>query len=243
MNYLILENMSLEKLQHKLIEKIYNITIESNDDIVKNEKERALEIINKLKDHINDDIEINDNLKMTVLDCIIRCDSQGNARLNNRSLIDLEKAVKKIGGKTSQELGREQNVEELQDIDIERIRSYLENVIQLNETYIGLAEQIESSVERQRKLCEDLKKYTQIPTDQKVLLCLMLGVLGTVIGVGLADTFGNNIVVGGVLGASVGVLIAGTFLWWLSKKNSASTNLDKTTIEQHTQGTEPTLSA
>ncbi|MGY5878471.1 hypothetical protein [Wolbachia endosymbiont of Nasonia giraulti] len=68
-------------------------------------KERALEIIGILKDHINDDIEMN-NLRMTILDCIILCDSQDNVRLNNRSLLDLEDAVKSIGGKTSQELGR-----------------------------------------------------------------------------------------------------------------------------------------
>ncbi|WP_254229694.1 hypothetical protein [Wolbachia pipientis] len=50
-------------------------------------KERALEIISILKDHINDDIEMN-NLRMTILDYIVFCDSQDNVRLNNRSLLE-----------------------------------------------------------------------------------------------------------------------------------------------------------
>ncbi|MFL3876344.1 hypothetical protein [Wolbachia endosymbiont of Trichogramma kaykai] len=84
---------------------IFLILAPINAEEEKDMKERALKIIDELKDHINDDIEMSD-LRMTILDYIILCDSEDNVRLNNRSLLDLEDAVKSIGGKTSQELGR-----------------------------------------------------------------------------------------------------------------------------------------
>ncbi|WP_250120373.1 MULTISPECIES: hypothetical protein [Wolbachia] len=97
--------MDLKNLQQELLGIIFLILAPINAEEEKDMKERALKIIDELKDHINDDIEMSD-LRMTILDYIILCDSQDNVRLNNRSLLDLEDAVKSIGGKTSQELGR-----------------------------------------------------------------------------------------------------------------------------------------
>ncbi|OAB80960.1 hypothetical protein WSTR_05000 [Wolbachia endosymbiont of Laodelphax striatellus] len=95
----------LKKLQQELLGIIFLILAPDSAEEEKDMKDQALEIIGILKDHINDDIEMN-NLRMTILDWIIFCDSQDNVRLNNRSLLDLEDAVKSIGGKTSQELGK-----------------------------------------------------------------------------------------------------------------------------------------
>jgi len=97
--------MDLKNLQQEFLGIIFLILAPTNVEEEKDMKERALKIIDELKDHINDDIEMN-NLRMTILDWIIFCDSQDNVRLNNRSLLDLEDAVKSIGGKTSQELGK-----------------------------------------------------------------------------------------------------------------------------------------
>lgn len=98
--------MDLENLQQELLEIILLITAESSEEEVRDMQDRALKIIDELRDHINDDIEVNNNLRMIILDCIIFCDSHDGIRLNNRSLLDLEDAVKSIGGKTSQELGQ-----------------------------------------------------------------------------------------------------------------------------------------
>lgn len=91
--------MSLKELQEELIDIISTIIIESDDKKVNTEQKRASEIISKLKDHINDKIEKN-NMRMTILDWIIFCDSQDGKRLNNRSLLELEKTVKSIGEKS-----------------------------------------------------------------------------------------------------------------------------------------------
>lgn len=86
--------MNVQELQKALVEIILNIPTEDNDEDINATQGKALEIIEQLKDNINDKIEINSNLKITILDLIIRLDSQGNARLNNSSLLLLEDAVK-----------------------------------------------------------------------------------------------------------------------------------------------------
>ncbi|MFT4327024.1 MAG: hypothetical protein AB3P07_00005 [Wolbachia pipientis] len=102
---IIMDLKKLKNLQQELLGIIFLIPVPDSAEEEKDMKDRALKIIDELKDHINDDIEMN-NLKMSILDLIIFCDSQDNVRLNNRSLLDLEDAVKSIGGKISQELGR-----------------------------------------------------------------------------------------------------------------------------------------
>ncbi|MFT4314231.1 MAG: hypothetical protein AB3P11_03945 [Wolbachia pipientis] len=93
----------LKKLQQELLGIIFLILAPASAKEEKDMKDRALKIIDELKDHINDCIEMN-NLRITILDCIVLCDSQDNVRLNNRSLLDLEDAVKSIGGQTLQNL-------------------------------------------------------------------------------------------------------------------------------------------
>ncbi|WP_419247313.1 hypothetical protein ACJZL1_01105 [Wolbachia endosymbiont of Rhagoletis indifferens] len=107
---IIMDLKKLKNLQQDLLGIIFLIVAQASEEEVRDMQDRALKIIDELRDHINDDIEINDNLRMTILDCIVSCDSQNGVRLNNRSLLDLEDAVKSIGGKTSQELGRVREV-------------------------------------------------------------------------------------------------------------------------------------
>lgn len=95
---IIMSLEQLKKLQQDFLGIIFLILAPASAEEERDMKERALEIISILKDHINDDIEMN-NLRMTILDYIVFCDSQDNVRLNNRSLLDLEDAVKSIGGK------------------------------------------------------------------------------------------------------------------------------------------------
>lgn len=94
---IIMDLEQLKKLQQELLGIIFLILAPDSAEEEKDMKDQALEIIGILKDHINDDIEMN-NLRMTILDRIIFCDSQDNVRLNNRSLLDLEDTVKSIGG-------------------------------------------------------------------------------------------------------------------------------------------------
>lgn len=93
--------MNKKELQDRLIE---IMTLICTDD----EKEEALGLINQLKEHINDDIEYGSRIG-TALDLIIFCDTKGYdsgnlTRLNNRVLLELEQAIRGVGGKTSQEL-------------------------------------------------------------------------------------------------------------------------------------------
>ncbi|WP_353284117.1 hypothetical protein [Wolbachia endosymbiont (group A) of Lasioglossum fulvicorne] len=55
--------MSIKELQQKLLAIISSIVIENNDEAIKTNRERALEVINELRDHINNDIGIDDNLR------------------------------------------------------------------------------------------------------------------------------------------------------------------------------------
>lgn len=102
--------MSIQELQQKLLTIISNIIIESDDSSIETMQKEALEVINGLKDHINDEVEYNSQ-KMTVLDYTIFFDTQGYnsnnpTRVNNPALLELERVIRDAGGKTSQELGR-----------------------------------------------------------------------------------------------------------------------------------------
>ncbi|WP_375604172.1 hypothetical protein NOX90_00660 [Wolbachia endosymbiont of Anurida maritima] len=92
--------MNKKELQDRLIE---IMTLICTDD----EKEEELGIINQLKEHINDDIEYGGRIG-TALDLIIFCDTKGygsgnSMRLNNRVLLELEQAIRGVGGKTALE--------------------------------------------------------------------------------------------------------------------------------------------
>nr|WP_245970181.1 hypothetical protein [Wolbachia endosymbiont of Bemisia tabaci] len=90
-------------LQQELLGIVFNILVESEDSTIETMELRAVEIIKKLKEHINDDIEHGtgfDSQKMPILDWIVTCDSQNHVRLNNKSLLKFEKTIKDIGGRS-----------------------------------------------------------------------------------------------------------------------------------------------
>ncbi|WP_143689843.1 hypothetical protein [Wolbachia endosymbiont of Nilaparvata lugens] len=90
-------------LQQELLGIVFNILVESEDSAIEAMETRAVEIIKKLKEHINDDIEHGvgfDSQKMTILDWIVACDSQNHVRLNNKSLLKFEKTIKDVGGRS-----------------------------------------------------------------------------------------------------------------------------------------------
>nr|WP_264719841.1 hypothetical protein [Wolbachia endosymbiont (group B) of Eucosma cana] len=90
-------------LQQELLGIVFNILVESEDSIIETMELRAVEIIKKLKEHINDDIEHGtgfDSQKMPILDWIVACDSQNHVRLNNKSLLKFEKTIKDVGGRS-----------------------------------------------------------------------------------------------------------------------------------------------
>ncbi|WP_264376074.1 hypothetical protein [Wolbachia endosymbiont (group B) of Sphaerophoria taeniata] len=84
--------------QQELLGIVFNILVENEDSTIETMETRAVEIIKKLKEHINDDIEYGGQ-KKPILDWVIVCDSQNNVRLNNKSLLKFEKAIKDIGGR------------------------------------------------------------------------------------------------------------------------------------------------
>ncbi|WP_339045730.1 hypothetical protein [Candidatus Mesenet endosymbiont of Agriotes lineatus] len=109
----------VEKLQQELIGIISCIPSSGEDS---SEKDRALEIIQALGcDHINGIISYGSK-KGTILDCIIEFDStpepnrtitmwdntltwsNHRIRLNNKTLVELEKSVESFGGKKSEAL-------------------------------------------------------------------------------------------------------------------------------------------
>ncbi|WP_341818221.1 hypothetical protein [Wolbachia endosymbiont (group B) of Ennomos erosarius] len=87
---IIMDLKKLKNLQQDLLGIIFLIVAQASEEEVRDMQDRALKIIDELRDHINDDIEVNNNLRMIILDCIIFCDSHDGVRLNNRSLLDLE---------------------------------------------------------------------------------------------------------------------------------------------------------
>ncbi|WP_264336670.1 hypothetical protein [Wolbachia endosymbiont (group B) of Chorthippus brunneus] len=187
--------MDLKNLQLELLEIIFLILAPASAEEERDMKERALEIIGILKDHINDDIEMN-NLRMTILDCIVLCDSQGNVRLNNRSLLDLEDAVKSIGGKTSQELGRV-------------------NQIPQQPNSIGLA-LAEATIQYEAHVREMEERNVRIITS--------IGVLGiTALGVNLGKSKVSEIIgttLGGLLSMPIMVMLPASIAVALKNRNS-----------------------
>ncbi len=90
-------------LQQELLGIVFNILVESEDSTIETMELRAVEIIKKIKEHINDDIEHGtgfDSQKMPILDWIVACDSQNHVRLNNKSLLKFEKKIKDVGGRS-----------------------------------------------------------------------------------------------------------------------------------------------
>ncbi|QBB83704.1 hypothetical protein DEJ70_02515 [Wolbachia pipientis wAlbB] len=90
-------------LQQELLGIVFNILVESEDSTIETMVLRAVEIIKKIKEHINDDIEHGtgfDSQKMPILDWIVACDSQNHVRLNNKSLLKFEKKIKDVGGRS-----------------------------------------------------------------------------------------------------------------------------------------------
>lgn len=90
-------------LQQELLGIVFNILVESEDSTIETMELRAVEIIKKIKEHINDDIEHGtgfDSQKMPILDWIVACDSQNHVRLNNKSLLKFEKTIKDVGGRS-----------------------------------------------------------------------------------------------------------------------------------------------
>lgn len=185
----------LKKLQQELLGIIFLILAPASAEEERDMKERALEIIGILKDHINDCIEIS-NRRMTILDCIILCDSQGNVRLNNRSLLDLEDAVKSIGGKTSQELGRV-------------------NQIPQQPNSIGLA-LAEATIQYEAHVREMEERNVRIITS--------IGVLGiTALGVNLGKSKVSEIIgttLGGLLSMPIMVMLPASIAVALKNRNS-----------------------
>ncbi|BET32443.1 MULTISPECIES: hypothetical protein [Wolbachia] len=176
---IIMSLEQLKKLQQDFLGIIFLILAPASAEEERDMKERALEIISILKDHINDDIEMN-NLRMTILDYIVFCDSQDNVRLNNRSLLDLEDAVKSIGGKTSQELGRV-------------------NQIPQQPNSIGLAV-AEATIQYEAHVREMEERNVRIITS--------IGVLGiTALGVNLGVNLGKS-KVSEIIGATLGGLLS-----------------------------------
>ncbi|WP_339045197.1 hypothetical protein [Candidatus Mesenet endosymbiont of Agriotes lineatus] len=80
----------------KLKEIIITILVDNDNKL----KEEGLKIINELgRDHINDELTIDENKKGTILGCLILCDSQNGVRLNNATLKELEGVIIRLGGK------------------------------------------------------------------------------------------------------------------------------------------------
>jgi len=162
---IIMDLEQLKDLQQELLGIIFFILGPTDVEEEKDMKERALKIIDELKDHINDDIEMS-NLRMTILDWIIFCDSQDNVRLNNRLLLDLEDAVKSIGGKTSQELGRRRPMTQ-QEIDniFEELILILQANMMFREIMESRAEFVASMKERHnRRLIKELREEIGLAT-------------------------------------------------------------------------------
>ncbi|WP_341813972.1 hypothetical protein [Wolbachia endosymbiont (group B) of Dendrolimus pini] len=192
---IIMSLEQLKKLQQDFLGIIFLILAPASAEEERDMKERALEIISILKDHINDDIEMN-NLRMTILDYIVFCDSQDNVRLNNRSLLDLEDAVKSIGGKTSQELGRV-------------------NQIPQQPNSIGLAV-AEATIQYEAHVREMEERNVRIITS--------IGVLGiTALGVNLGKSKVSEIIgatLGGLLSMPIMVMLPASIAVALKNSNS-----------------------
>jgi len=118
----------VKKLQEELIANISLIPIDAS----KASGKRAFEIINQLKDNIND-IITSGNIWGTALDYVIIADSLGDPsakeRTNNCTLKSLEEAIKKIGGKTLEELEPTQrNGRYDRELMLSSMRGHIDNI-------------------------------------------------------------------------------------------------------------------
>uniref|UniRef100_A0AAU7YLI9 Uncharacterized protein n=1 Tax=Wolbachia endosymbiont of Oeneis ivallda TaxID=3171168 RepID=A0AAU7YLI9_9RICK len=126
--------MNIKELQEELVGKIALIPTENDKVSV----ERALEIVDEVKDHINDTIVFGDQ-RLTALDYVIIADSQGSnpkiserPRIGNRALKELEDAIRNIGGRTSEELGLVQNISYSRSEFQRAVRDFLEGTREMN---------------------------------------------------------------------------------------------------------------
>ncbi|WCR53713.1 MAG: hypothetical protein PG981_000735 [Wolbachia endosymbiont of Ctenocephalides orientis wCori] len=148
--------MSINELQQELCEKLANIVIESDNNVKNVMHSRMIEIIDELKDHINDIIEYN-GMGGTALDYVTFFDTRNydvNGRLNNPVLVALEVKVKNLGGKMSElEIESSDNeesegegiTEESEDEDI--IIDYLSDGNQINTLLENTADQLIQQVQ------------------------------------------------------------------------------------------------
>jgi hypothetical protein len=96
--------MSIKELQEKLVGIISLLIIEDDEKEINDMKKQAFEIINNedFKAHINDNIN-----GETILDNVKKCSVRvGQNYTEKRGLLEIEKAIEDVGGKTSEELGR-----------------------------------------------------------------------------------------------------------------------------------------
>lgn len=120
---------NVERLQRELLEEMGSIPLGSSNT-------RALEIVNQLgEDRINDTIMTLDGRQFTALDCAIMFDSQGNnprinerPRINNNAFRELESAIRSAGGRTSEELGRRQDIPYDRESFNEQVSTFLTDV-------------------------------------------------------------------------------------------------------------------
>ncbi|WP_265030473.1 hypothetical protein [Wolbachia endosymbiont (group B) of Athalia cordata] len=142
--------MNIKELQEELVGKIALIPTENDKVSV----ERALKIVDEVKDHINDTIVFGDQ-RLTALDYVIIADSQGSnpkiserPRIGNRALKELEDAIRNIGGRTSEELGLVQNISYSRSEFQRAVRDFLEGTREMNLIMTGIEGSYRNSYRR-----------------------------------------------------------------------------------------------
>jgi len=170
-------------LQQELLGIVFNILIESEDSAIEAMETRAVEIIKKIKEHINDDIEHGtefDSQKMPILDWIVACDSQDHIRLNNKSLLKFEKTIKDVGGRSKRNsrgyVGGERetflNFHFFENVNERRARNYerLDHV--LNQPQVRLSNRGENIVrQRMQEILNNIRDLDRA-ADRELLLSL-----------------------------------------------------------------------
>lgn len=186
-------------LQQELLGIVFNILVESEDSTIETMVLRAVEIIKKIKEHINDDIEHGtgfDSQKMPILDWIVACDSQNHVRLNNKSLLKFEKKIKDVGGRSKRNsrgyVGGERetflNFHFFENVNERRARNYerLDNLL--------------NQPRRGRRRAGRRMRPNFVRREREVPLSSKIGQLIVVV---------SSIIVGAFIGTMVGMVIAG----------------------------------
>lgn len=124
-------------IQEKFLEIVSEIVTADSDTEENAMLTEALEIVSDqdFKRDINDSIKCH-NYAMTALDYVIFYDTRGynsnkSSRLNNPTLLSLEKAIKDAGGKTLKEL-REKQIslgDELDNVSVEEVRGGFRQIL------------------------------------------------------------------------------------------------------------------